>query len=91
MEEARKFPNCFRCQFFYVTWDEKRSRGCRRYGFKTPDLPAQVVFRQSREHCLSFAEKAGLPPDSTETDSSQDVSEEQKLSSKKSKRDIGWA
>ena len=27
--------NCFRCKFFYVTWDNRFPRGCRAMGFKS--------------------------------------------------------
>jgi len=49
--------NCFRCIYFYVTWDKKHGRGCRAFGFKSKDMPSAVVYRSSGEPCLKFNPK----------------------------------
>lgn len=49
--------SCFKCKHFYVTWDPVSPKGCRAYGFKTHEIPSQVVMRDSGHDCLSFEEK----------------------------------
>jgi hypothetical protein len=50
--------DCYRCQFFYVTWDKKFPYGCKAMGFKSKGLPKEVVFESSGRQCLSFSPKA---------------------------------
>ena len=57
--------NCFECRHFFVTWDAAAPRGCRAFGFKTRQMPAQVVQASSGQPCqlfepkLSAAKKSG--------------------------------
>ena len=55
--------NCYKCRFFYVTWEEQHPNGCRALGFKSRQLPSMVVFRSSGKPCEYFKEKAGKKPD----------------------------
>ncbi|QPC47769.1 uracil-DNA glycosylase [Mangrovibacillus cuniculi] len=50
-------PNCFQCQYFYVTWDKHHPRGCKAYGFKTKEMPSMTVKKASGQECLKFLEK----------------------------------
>ncbi len=50
-------PDCFKCKYFYTTWDQRFPRGCRAYNFKTQQIPADYVFRASGQSCLKFEEK----------------------------------
>lgn len=52
-----KNPNCFKCKYFYITWDNKNPRGCFFYGFKSKALPSIVVLRSSGEKCQVFSPK----------------------------------
>lgn len=52
--------NCFRCEFFHVTWDVQSPRACKAYGFKTKELPSIVVKRSSGMDCLKFQQKKGI-------------------------------
>jgi len=54
--------DCFKCRHFYITWDANQPRGCKAFGFKTRNLPSQVVFETSGADCLKFSPKAD--PDS---------------------------
>ena len=56
--------NCYRCRFYYVTWEEARPNGCRALGFKSRQLPSIVVFRSSGEPCHYFKEKPRKRPGS---------------------------
>lgn len=49
--------DCFKCQFFRVTWDQNNPRGCSAYGFKTKQLPSVVVKQSSGMECLKFVPK----------------------------------
>nr|WP_082295127.1 uracil-DNA glycosylase [Sporosarcina ureilytica] len=51
--------NCFQCESFFVTWDRQNPRGCKAYGFKTRELPSNVVKRSSGMNCLKFRRKKG--------------------------------
>ena len=50
--------NCFKCKFFYTTWDKNFPRGCRALGFKTRELPSLTVYRASGIPCLKYEKKA---------------------------------
>lgn len=52
-----KKVNCFKCKFFYTTWDARFPRGCKAYGFKTRQIPADYVYHASGESCMKFVEK----------------------------------
>lgn len=49
--------DCFKCRYFYVTWDPKFPRGCKAYQFKTAMLPSADVLRASGNVCLRFEQK----------------------------------
>jgi hypothetical protein len=49
--------DCFKCRHFFVTWDKKFPRGCRALGFKSKDMPSQMVFQASGMQCLKFEKK----------------------------------
>lgn len=51
--------NCFQCEHFFVTWDQRNPRGCKAYNFKTKELPSTVVKRTSGITCLHFRQKKG--------------------------------
>ncbi len=49
--------NCFKCKFFYITWDKQHPNGCKAMGFKTRQLPSSTVFQSSGKPCEMFKEK----------------------------------
>nr|WP_254119758.1 uracil-DNA glycosylase [Bacillus sp. FJAT-29790] len=49
--------DCFKCKFFYVTWDNRLPKGCRAFGFKTARMPSAEVLRASGQPCLRFEKK----------------------------------
>ncbi|MCM3705454.1 uracil-DNA glycosylase [Cytobacillus firmus] len=49
--------DCFKCKYFYVTWDRNHPKGCRAFQFKTSQLPSLEVFRASGNPCLRFEKK----------------------------------
>lgn len=50
-------PNCHACAHYYVTWEKNHPYGCRAYGFKSPQIPAMVVYRSSSQECSLFQPK----------------------------------
>jgi len=55
--DGNKKIDCFRCRHFYVTWDPAAPRGCRAFGFKTPQIPSIVVRQNSGAPCQLFEPK----------------------------------
>ncbi|MDI7740949.1 uracil-DNA glycosylase [Lysinibacillus fusiformis] len=52
--------NCFKCQYFRVTWDQRNPRSCTAYKFKTKQLPSVVVKQSSGMDCMQFVPKQTL-------------------------------
>ncbi|MFL8937656.1 uracil-DNA glycosylase [Rossellomorea oryzaecorticis] len=57
MVENEKRINCFKCRYFYTTWEPAHPRGCRGYSFKTKAMPSTVVLQSSGRPCLKFVRK----------------------------------
>jgi len=57
MNPADKPVDCFECEHFYVTWEVAHPRGCRAFGFKTPNIPSYDVLEASGQPCLKFTQK----------------------------------
>lgn len=55
--------NCFKCNFFYITWDVHYPHGCKAMGFKTKQLPSVTVYQSSGKPCQLFSEKKDIKPD----------------------------
>ncbi|RJQ21046.1 MAG: uracil-DNA glycosylase [Nitrospiraceae bacterium] len=53
--------NCFKCGYFYITWNEKFPRGCKAMGFKSKEMPSAVVYESSGTQCLKFKLKKRKP------------------------------
>lgn len=49
--------DCFKCKYFYVTWDRNHPKGCRAFQFKTRQMPSLEVFLASGHPCLRFEKK----------------------------------
>jgi len=49
--------NCFKCSFFYITWDAKYPHGCKAMRIKTKQLPSIMVFQSSGNPCEFYKEK----------------------------------
>lgn len=52
--------NCFKCQYFRVTWDTRNPRSCTAYNFKTKQLPSVIVKQSSGLDCMQFIPKQTL-------------------------------
>ena len=52
-----KKVSCFKCEYFYITWDHISPRGCSYYGIKTSEIPSYIVAKSSGVECMAFKEK----------------------------------
>ncbi len=50
-------PNCWKCQYFAVSWDPGMPYSCRLMGFKSRVLPAIEVLRADGSRCRGFLPK----------------------------------
>lgn len=55
MENQR--TNCYKCVYFYVSWDKNFPNGCRAFGFKTREMPSVSVYKSSGKSCQAFKSK----------------------------------
>ncbi|RKD21602.1 hypothetical protein SAMN02745883_01021 [Caminicella sporogenes DSM 14501] len=49
--------NCFKCKYFFITWDINNPRGCSYFGFKSKQLPSVIVYKSSGKKCYAFYPK----------------------------------
>jgi hypothetical protein len=49
---------CLKCKHYYTTFEPDMPRGCRLYQFKSTQIPALVVKRESGEDCKGFTPRA---------------------------------
>ena len=49
--------NCYKCIYFYITWDPTFPKGCKFYGFKSVNLPYILVKQSSGLSCGKFTSK----------------------------------
>ena len=54
----KKRINCRRCEYYYVTWEQRQPHGCKAYGFKSAQIPSMVVAKSSGEDCSLFKQKS---------------------------------
>ena len=47
--------DCRKCNYFFITWEKSTPYGCRAHGFKSAQIPSQVVFNNSGKQCLYFS------------------------------------
>jgi len=50
-------PNCMKCKYFYITWNNKQPNGCRMYRIVTKHIPSLEVLRHTGTNCIGFEEK----------------------------------
>ena len=48
---------CYQCRFLHVTHDARRPWGCHKFGFKSPNLPGQVVFSSTGTKCANYIQR----------------------------------
>ena len=58
--EAELRLNCRGCRHFFVTYEPRNPWGCRQFGFKGKNLPAQIVYQSTGMQCAYFSENASV-------------------------------
>jgi hypothetical protein len=53
----KKEINCFKCEYFFITWDKAKPYGCKAFGFKSALLPSKIVYQNSQKPCMAFSKK----------------------------------
>jgi len=61
--DNEKRINCFQCIYYANTWEPNSPRACKFFGFKSAQVPSEVVYRNTGERCISFKEKERLKPE----------------------------
>jgi hypothetical protein len=56
-KEATQHINCFSCEHFYITYEQRYPYGCRTIGFKSARMPSVDVYINSDMQCGLFSEK----------------------------------
>ncbi|WP_432408138.1 uracil-DNA glycosylase [Wukongibacter sp. M2B1] len=56
--EKNNRVNCFKCKYFYITWDPNNPKGCKYFVFKTQLIPSIAVLKSSGKSCQAFVEKS---------------------------------
>lgn len=51
-------PDCFKCEHFYITIDERFPRGCKVFGIKGKSIPSIDVKRVTGISCPVFKKKS---------------------------------
>ncbi|MCL2480330.1 MAG: hypothetical protein FWF38_01320 [Spirochaetaceae bacterium] len=47
-------PDCFKCIYFKVTWDENFPRSCSVFNIKSREIPSFAVLRNTGHNCPAF-------------------------------------
>jgi hypothetical protein len=55
--EEKQHINCFSCEHFYITYEQRYPYGCRVIGFKSARMPSVDVYINSKMECGLFAPK----------------------------------
>lgn len=50
-------PNCYGCQFFYITYQPSFPYGCKAMSFKSKILPSVTVYKNSGMECQMYQKK----------------------------------
>jgi hypothetical protein len=56
-KEATQHINCFSCEHFYITYEQRYPYGCRSIGFKSVRMPSVDVYINSNMECGLFVPK----------------------------------
>lgn len=49
---------CYKCKYYYITWDIRFPYGCKLYGVKSKQIPSIVIFKSIGTSCCEFIEKS---------------------------------
>ena len=54
--------SCQGCRHFFVTHDPHRPWGCRNFGFKGKNLPAEIVYLSTGMQCAYYQRRPNFRP-----------------------------
>ena len=57
MDGNTKVKSCIGCIYYYVTWDPKKPKGCKYFGFKSLQMPCVVVHKSTGQHCNMYTKR----------------------------------
>jgi hypothetical protein len=49
--------NCYKCKYYYITWDVSFPKGCKFYDFKSLNFPSLLVKQSTGLPCEKFTPK----------------------------------
>lgn len=55
-------PNCMQCKHFFITYEPRTPKGCRKFSIKTAAIPSTVVKSTSGDECNGFEAKESKKP-----------------------------
>lgn len=58
MNNSNNINSCIGCIYYYITWDVKRPKGCKYFGFKSFKMPCYVVRNSTGNMCNMYTPKA---------------------------------
>jgi hypothetical protein len=62
-KEGMQHINCFSCEHFYITYEQRYPYGCRIIGFKSARMPSVDVYINSDMECGLFVQKERKQPE----------------------------
>lgn len=54
-------PDCFKCRYLVITWDQEFPYACQGMGFKSRRIPWREVLHASGQPCRMFTPKPRRP------------------------------
>ena len=52
-------PNCTKCKYYFITYDQNTPRGCKAYQIQSKQLPSVIVKNANNgADCIGFEEKS---------------------------------
>ncbi len=55
--DKKEVKSCVGCNYYYVTWDTIRPKGCKYFGFKSKEMPCLVVRKSAGMDCAFYTPK----------------------------------
>lgn len=52
--EEKNIRSCNGCSYYFVTWEAKTPKGCKFFGFKSLQMPCQVVRKTTGQGCQEY-------------------------------------
>lgn len=66
MQKKQIRLSCKGCRHFFVTYDPNKPWGCRQFGFKGRNLPAEIVYQSTGMQCAYYQRRPGMAAEASE-------------------------